>query len=274
VAVATSQGRRYDRSIQTIAYDHIPPQIYLPRAEANTIFLDLKTAGKNIGYLAGAGDGVPEALRVMGYNVWEMKNEEVTPANLKTLDAMVLGVRALNTNSRIGFLMNELHQYVQQGGTLVMQYNNNFDLEMEAAKIAPFAITLSRERVTEEDSEVRILKADHPVLSRPNKITALDFNGWVQERGLYFPSKWDANFEAILSMNDTGEPAREGSLLVARYGQGYFVYTGLSFFRQLPEGVPGAYRLLANLVSLSAASAVPPPLPPASKKSKKNAGRK
>lgn len=274
LAVATIQGKRYDRSIQTIAYDHIPTQIYLPRAETNAIFLDLKTAGRNVGYIAGAGDGVPNALRVMGYNVWEMKNEEVTPANLKTLDAVVLGVRALNTNTRIGYLMGDLHQYAQQGGTVIVQYNNNFDLEMDAAKIAPFALTLSRERVTEEDCEVRIVKPDHPVMNRPNKITSLDFNGWVQERGLYFPSKWDPDFQAILSMNDTGEPAREGSLLVAQYGAGYFVYTGLSFFRQLPEGVPGAYRLLANLVSLSAAAAEKTVPVPAPKKSRRNAGRR
>lgn len=273
-AVATVQGQRYDRSVQTIAYDHIPTQIYLPRAEANAIFLDLKTAGKNIGYLAGAGDGVPTALRVMGYNVWEMKNEEVTPANLNTLDAVVLGIRTLNTNARIGFMMGDLHQYVKQGGTVVVQYNNNFDIEMDVNKIAPFALTLSRDRVTEEDSEVRVLQPDHPVLNQPNKITALDFAGWVQERGLYFPSKWDANFQAILSMNDTGEPARDGSLLVAKYGEGYYVYTGLSFFRQLPEGVPGAYRLLANIVSLSAASKPTVAPAPTKEKSKKHAGRK
>jgi LmbE family N-acetylglucosaminyl deacetylase len=271
VAVATVKGQRFDRSLQTIAYDHIPTQLFLPRAEANAIFLDLKTTGKNIGYLAGAGDGVPSALRVMGYNVWEMKNEEVTPANLKTLDAVVLGVRSLNTNSRIGFLMSDLLEYVHQGGTLLVQYNNSSDLEMDANKIAPFPITLSRERVTDEDSEVRILQPDHPVLNQPNKITALDFTGWVQERGLYFPSKWDTNFQAILSMNDTGEPARDGSLLVARYGSGYYVYTGLSFFRQLPEGVPGAYRLLANLVSLGSSEKE---TAPRQEKPKKNASRK
>jgi LmbE family N-acetylglucosaminyl deacetylase len=272
VAVATVEGKRFDRSIQTIAYDHIPTQIYLPRAEANAIFLDLKTAGKNVGYLAGAGDGIPDALRVMGYNVWEMKNEDVTPANLKTMDAVVLGVRTLNTNPRIGFLMSDLHAYVQQGGTLIVQYNNNFDLELYVNKIAPFPITLSRDRVTEEDSEVRLLQPDHPVLNQPNKITPLDFTGWVQERGLYFPSKWDGAFQAILSMNDTGEPARDGSLLVAKYGSGYYVYTGLSFFRQLPEGVPGAYRLLANLVSLS--SFAKNTAAPVKEKPKKNAARR
>jgi len=274
-AVAQINQERFDRSLQTISYDHIPPQIYLPRAEAKAIFLDLKTAGRNVGYIAGAGDGIPDALRIMGYQVWEMKNEEVTAANLGGLDAVVLGIRALNTNLRIGTIMSELQEYVKRGGTLVVQYNNNFDIEMDAALIAPYPLTLSRERVTEEDCPVRFLQPDHPVLNYPNRISPLDFKDWIQERGLYFPSKWDAAFQPVLSMNDTGEPARESSLLVARYGEGYYVYTGLSFFRQLPEGVPGAYRLFANLVSLGAASRnVNQPAPLPTKEKKRHAGRK
>jgi hypothetical protein len=139
--------------------------------------------------------------------------------------------------------------YVQGGGTMIVQYNNNADLDIEPDKFSPYPITLSRDRVTEENSEMRILLPDHPLLNSPNKITARDFDGWVQERGLYFPSSWDPHFEALLSSNDKGEPARNGSLLVAKFGNGYYIYTGLSFFRELPEGVPGAYRLFANLVS-------------------------
>jgi hypothetical protein len=133
---------------------------------------------------------------------------------------------------------------------LVVQYNNNFDLETE--NFSPYSLKLSRHRVTEEDAEVRLLKPDHPVLNTPNKISTADFSGWVQERGLYFPDTWDSNFEAILSMNDRGEESapKDGSLLVAKYGNGYYVYTGLSFFRELPEGVAGAYKLFANIVSL------------------------
>jgi hypothetical protein len=133
---------------------------------------------------------------------------------------------------------------------MVVQYNTNFDLEIDADKFSPFSITLSRDRVTQEDSEVRILKPDHPVLNTPNKITSADFEGWVQERGLYFPGKWAPEYDAVLSMNDTGEPAKDGSLLIAKYGNGHYVYTGLSFFRELPEGVPGAYKLFANIASL------------------------
>ncbi len=175
-----------------------------------------------------------------------MKNEEVTPENLKRVDAVVLGIRAFNTNDRLRFLMPDLLTYVKEGGTLLVQYNTSMDI----SDYVPYPIRLSRDRVTEEESEVRILKPNHPALNIPNKITTEDFKGWVQERGLYFPNNWDEKYEALLSMNDKGEPARDGSLLIARYGEGYYIYTGLSFFRELPEGVPGAYKLFANLVSL------------------------
>jgi hypothetical protein len=247
-AIAQVDGKSYDKAIQTIAYDHIPTQVLFPPAEAKVVRLDLKKEGNRIGYIRGAGDDVPSALRIMGYDVWEMKNEEVTPENLKRVDAIVLGVRAVNTNTRIGFMMDNLLDYVRNGGTLLVQYNTNSDLETD--KFSPYPLTISRERVTEEDAEVRMLLPDHPVLNTPNKITALDFNGWLQERGLYFPNKWDEHYEAVLSMNDKDEAPRNGSLLVTKYGEGYYIYTGLSFFRELPEGVAGAYKLFANLVSI------------------------
>jgi LmbE family N-acetylglucosaminyl deacetylase len=246
--VADVDGKNHDQALQLIQYDHIPVQTQLPESQANVVRINLKGEGKRIAYIRGAGDEIPAALRNIGYQVWEMKNEEVTASNLKQVDAVVLGIRALNTNERIAFIMPDLLNYVNEGGTLVVQYNNNFDLNTES--FSPFPMKLGRDRVTEEDSEVRILKPEHPVLNFPNKITAKDFEGWVQERGLYYPATWDANFEAILSMNDKGETTKDGSLLVAKYGKGYYVYTGLSFFRQLPEGVAGAYKLFANLVSL------------------------
>ncbi len=251
-AIASIDGRMYDQALLAIAYDHIPTQTLLPKAEARLVRINLKKEGKVIAYIKGAGDEVPAALRTMGYEVWEMKNEEVTAENLKNVDAVVLGIRTINANERIRHMMNDLLEYVKGGGTMVVQYNTNGDMETDT--FSPFPLTLSRERVTEEDAVVRILKPAHPVLNTPNKITARDFEGWVQERGLYFPNKWDDNFEAILSMNDTGENARDGSLLVSKYGEGYYVYTGLSFFRELPEGVSGAYRLFANLVSLGKTS--------------------
>ncbi|MBA4055818.1 MAG: LmbE family protein, partial [Marivirga sp.] len=250
-AFAEIGGKTYDKALHVISYDHIPVQTLLPKAEAKVVRINLKKEGSVIGYIRGAGDDVPTALRTMGYEVWEMKNHEVTLANLKRVDAVVLGIRAINTNERIRFIMNDLLEYVKQGGTVVLQYNTNGDLETD--KFSPYPITLSRDRVTEEDAEVRFLKPDHPVLNIPNKITDKDFDGWVQERGLYYPNKWDENFEAILSMNDTGEGAKDGSLLLSKYGEGYYVYTGLSFFRELPEGVPGAYKLFANLVSIGKA---------------------
>ncbi|MEK6782113.1 MAG: PIG-L family deacetylase [Bacteroidota bacterium] len=250
-AVAVIDGKSYDLSVQTIMYDHIPTQTLLPKASSKIIKVDLKKEGAMIGYIKGAGDDIPGALRNIGYEVWEMKNEEVTSENLKKVDAVVLGIRTLNTNDRVRYFMPDLLSYVKTGGTLVVQYNTNHDLEIDKDKFSPFPLTLSRDRVTEESSEVRILKPDHPVLNYPNKITTKDFEGWVQERGLYFPDTWDPAFDAILSANDTGEKARDGVLLVAKYGEGHYVYTGLSFFRELPEGVMGAYKLFANLASIS-----------------------
>ncbi len=251
-AVAEINGKSFDLSVQTIEYDHIPKQTLLPKASAKIIKVDLKKEGGLVGYIKGAGDDIPIALRNMGYEVWEMKDEEVTAENLKRIDAVVLGIRALNTNERVRYFMPDLLNYVKAGGTLVVQYNTNHDLEIDKDKFSPFPLTLSRERVTDENSEVRILKPEHQALNFPNKISASDFDGWVQERGLYFPDTWDANFEALLSFNDAGEKARDGALLVAKYGDGHYVYTGLSFFRELPEGVSGAYKLFANLVSLKA----------------------
>ena len=254
-AYAELDRKVYDRSLQVISYDHIPTQTLLPRAEASVARINLRKEGAVVGYIMGAGDEVPAALRTMGYEVWEMKNEEVTAENLKRCDAVVLGVRAVNVNTRIQFMMNDLMDYVKQGGTMVVQYNTTGDLETE--KFSPYPITVSRDRVTEEDSEVRLLNPAHPLLNTPNKITVKDFEGWVQERGLYYPNKWDSSFEPLLSMNDKGEKPKDGSLLVAKYGEGFYVYTGLSFFRELPEGVPGAYKLFANLVSAGKAAKKP-----------------
>jgi LmbE family N-acetylglucosaminyl deacetylase len=255
-AIAEIDSKQYSNSLKQIHYDHIPIQTLLPKASIRALRMNIKKEGSVVGYIAGAGDEIPASLRNLGYEVWEMKNEEVTALNLKRVDAVVLGIRALNTNERIRFTMPILLDYVKSGGTLVIQYNTSNDLEIESTKFSPYPITLSRERVTQENSEVRILKPNHPALNHPNKITVSDFEGWVQERGLYFPSTWSDSYEALLSMNDQGEPARNGSLLVGKYGEGHYVYTGLSFFRELPEGVPGAYKLFANLVSLKKVTTV------------------
>jgi hypothetical protein len=148
-------------------------------------------------------------------------------------------------------VQTNLMEYTRKGGTLIVQYNTNFEYKVEASELAPYKLSVSRDRVTDENAEVRFLKPEHKILNQPNKITAQDFSGWVQERGLYFPNDWDkTNFDAILSSNDPGEPARDGGLLVAKYGSGYYIYTGYSWFRQLPAGVPGAFRIFANMISI------------------------
>lgn len=238
----------YDQSVEVISYDHIPIQTLLPPAEVRVVRVDLNSSGGSVGYIKGAGDDVPAALQNMGYRVIELSNEQVTTENLSRLDAVVLGIRALNTNERIRFLMPDLLRYVEKGGTLIVQYNTSFNMETD--QYSPFPLAISRDRVSQEDSEVSILKPAHKVLNFPNKITKSDFENWVQERGLYFPNKWDPAFEAVLAMNDRGEASKEGSLLIAKYGKGHYVYTGLSFFRQLPEGVAGAFKLFDNMVSL------------------------
>ncbi len=249
-AFVTIDSKEYHQSLKTIEYDHIPTQTLLPDARSEALRLNLKKEGNVMGYIKGAGDEIPSALRDIGYEVWEMKDEEVTVSNLKKVDAVVLGVRALNTNDRIRHFMPVLLNFVKDGGTMVMQYNTSSGLEIGQDKFSPFPITLSRDRVTQENSEVRILKPDHPLLNYPNKITSKDFDGWVQERGLYFPSAWAPEYDAPLSMNDAGEKPLDGSLLVANYGSGHYIYTSLSFFRELPEGVAGAYKLFTNLVSM------------------------
>ncbi len=249
-AVAFVDGKAYDHSIQTVEYDHIPVQTLVVAARAKAVRIDVAKAGSVVAYIRGAGDEIPTALRNLGYEVWEMKNEEVTAANLTKVDAVVLGVRALNTNDRIRYFMPQLLKFVEAGGTLVVQYNTNFEMALDADKFSPYPLTISRDRVTEENSEVKVLAPSSLALNYPNKITPEDFDGWVQERGLYYPNKWDSHFEAILSSHDKGEEPKDGGLLVAPFGKGYYVYTGLSFFRELPEGVPGAYKLFANLVSM------------------------
>jgi LmbE family N-acetylglucosaminyl deacetylase len=247
-AVVTIEGKDYNRSLETIKYDHIPTQVIMSPSSSRLVKIDIKRKGNVIGYIQGAGDAIPASLREIGYEVWEMKEDEITPDNLAKVDAVVLGVRALNTNDRVKFYMPDLLNYVHEGGTMIVQYNTSFRLKTE--DFAPYPISLSHDRVTEEDAEVKILDSKHPLMNTPNKITAADFEGWVQERGLYFPNEWDSHYETLLSSHDKGEDAKDGGLLVTKYGEGNFIYTGYSWFRQLPAGVPGAYRLFVNMVSL------------------------
>lgn len=245
---AVVDGASFRTTRIDIRYEHIPAQLLQPPAQAKVVSLKLATKGKSVGYLPGAGDGVADGIRRMGYDVTLLGSPDLTVDRLRSFDTVVLGVRALNTRHDIGPLMPALFAYAEQGGTVIVQYNTTADLQ--TTHLAPYPLTLSRERVVDETAPVTILAKDHPAMVGPNRIEASDFDHWVQERGLYFPSKWDSRFVPLLACADANEPPREGSLLVARHGKGYFVYTGLSFFRELPAGVPGAYRLFANLLSL------------------------
>ncbi|MCV6629221.1 MAG: PIG-L family deacetylase [Flavobacteriaceae bacterium] len=240
----------YDRSLEVIAYDHIPTQRVLTPAQAKWVRLPIKKAGENIAYIMGAGDAVPQSLEQIGYRVVVLDPEEIELATLKKYDAIVMGIRAYNVVEELKFKQQTLLDYVKQGGTMVVQYNTANRWARQFENIAPYPLTLSRDRVTEETASIRILEPSHPVMMFPNVITKSDFEGWVQERGLYFPNKWDKAFTPIFSMKDKGESTSQGSLLIANYGKGVYVYTGLSFFRELPAGVPGAYKLFANILSL------------------------
>lgn len=241
--------RTFGYSVQIVDYDHIPVQTVLKDASVKAVKIDLVKEGEKIGYVMGAGDKLPEFLQQIGYQV-TLLNETDLSGNLDDYDAIVIGIRAYNTNERLKFYSQNLFAYVQQGGNLIVQYNTRFRENLDSKMFSPYPLKISRDRVTDENAEVRILAPKHPVIKGPNQITSADFEGWVQERGLYFPDEWDEHFTAILSCNDPGESPKDGGLLVAPYGKGWYVYTGLSWFRELPAGVPGAYRLFVNLLSL------------------------
>lgn len=247
-AVASIGGENYSYSLQRIEYDHIPTQTLMSRSQAKIVNVDLKKKGERIAYIPGAGDDIPASLEQVGYQVDLVEAADINAKNLSGYDAVIVGIRAFNTKDELAFKNKDLMQYAKNGGTVIVQYNTSHRLVTE--EIAPYDIKLSRDRVSVEEAEVSILKPDHEVMNSPNKITSKDFENWTQERGLYFPNKWDRHFEAILSSNDPEEPAREGGLLVAEYGKGYYIYTGYSWFRELPAGVPGAYRIFTNLISI------------------------
>lgn len=238
----------YTRELIEVDYDHIPFQTVLLPSETKIVRLNIKKRGENIGYIEGAGDVVPESLRQIGYNVTVIQTEDIATETLNGFDAIVLGIRAYNTLENLKFKQQLLFDYVAQGGNMIVQYNTSRGLKVDT--IAPYDLKLSRDRVTDEYADVNLLATNHEVLNYPNKITSKDFQGWTQERGLYFPNEWANEFTPILSMSDKNETAKLGSLLVAKYGKGYYVYTGLSFFREFPAGVSGAYRLFANMLSL------------------------
>ncbi|RTY69586.1 PIG-L family deacetylase [Flavobacterium sp. LB2P53] len=254
-SVAIIDNKQFDKEQIIIKYDHITKQQVLTLAEAKCIKTDLKTNGEKIAYIMGAGDEVPSSLTQLGYAVTLLKPEEITPEKLELYDVVITGVRAYNILPALANKQNILFDFVKSGKTMIVQYNTAGDLVTNT--IAPYPLKLSRDRVTEEDAEVRFLAPHHPVLNFPNQITATDFEGWKQEQGLYYPNEYDKAFTPILSSNDKGESPKNGALLIAPYGKGHYIYTGLSFFRELPEGVTGAYKLISNIISLQSSEKIP-----------------
>ncbi len=236
----------YD-AISIIKYDHIPTQVISENATIKAIQLNSFIPTKKIAYVEGAGDKVDESLDQLGLNITTIKPEQITAAELNKYDAVIIGVRAYNTSKPLADNQQLLMNYVENGGLVITQYSTNWDLYTE--NLGPYPFKIKRGRVTDENSPVDILLPDHPVLNVPNKITQEDFKGWIQERGIYFAEDLAPEYKTPLAFTDPGEQPQNGSLIIADYGKGAFIYTGIAFFRELPAGVPGAYRLFVNLLS-------------------------
>ncbi|MFC2167918.1 hypothetical protein ACFLRW_02955, partial [Acidobacteriota bacterium] len=247
MAEAEINGEKWAYSLVEISYPHIKRQTYFPYSRMKAVKLDINKSGDNIGYIMGAGDEVADGLKNLGYDVTLLNDDLLENEDLSLFDAIITGVRAYNTRERLQHTQDNLMQYVKNGGTLLVQYNVSRGLQVE--NIGPFPLTIGSDRVSEEDAPISILYPKHQLLNFPNKITTEDFEGWIQERGLYFATQWDEKYETILSAHDSNESNKLGGLLFTRYGKGVFIYTGYSWFRQLPAGVPGAFRLFVNLIS-------------------------
>ena len=245
--IINSSNNEYSNQLITIDYPHISKQFIVKPSFAKVFRIDLKNNINKIGYLMGVGDKIPETLENIGIEVIDIDPSKIILENLLSFKTIVIGIRAFNVIEELSFKNEILWDYVQNGGTLVIQYNTSRGLKTN--NITPYKLKISRDRVTDENSKIHFLNKSHSIFNYPNKIENNDFKYWVQERGLYFPNYWDKNFEPLLEMNDINESKKRGSLLVASYGKGKIIYTGLSFFRELPAGVPGAYRLFVNLIN-------------------------
>jgi hypothetical protein len=253
-AVLKSGAQEFRSGYTTIAYPHIETRYVYSPAESKVEVVDVATTVSSVGYVEGTGDTIPDALRQLGINVTMLSAKDIATADLSKFPTIVLGVRAYAVRDDLRAYNKRLMDYVSNGGTLVVQYNRAN--EVGNVQIAPYPITLynvnqnNQERVTHEEAPVKILDPTNPLLNVPNKITGKDFDGWVDERGTFFLRNWDPRYTPLLESNDPGEPGRDGGLVVGKYGKGTYVYAGYSFFRQLPAGVKGAYRLFANIVSV------------------------
>jgi len=235
------------KEVQRIDYDHVLPQIMFPEAIAMVVKMDLSKTVKSIGYVKGSGDEVAQNLGGVGFHVVSFEAKDLAVMDLSMFETIMVGIRAYNTEPSMKNGNAILNEFVKNGGNVIVQYNTSRGIEKGA--IGPYPFQLSRKRVTKEEAKPTFLAPNHALLNSPNKLTEKDFDNWVQERGLYFADEWDEKYTAIIAWNDPGEEPQEGSILVADYGKGHFIFTGISFFRQLPAGVPGAYRLLTNMIS-------------------------
>ena len=241
-------GKTYNQSLHVVAYPHIDRQIWTKKSQVQMQNLNLKMPAVRIAYITGSGDDIPSSLRAIGLKVDELDVKNWNAAQLQNYDVLILGIRAFNTQPELAMINQDLWKFVENGGLLINQYNTNRGLLTN--DIAPFLLKLGSGRISEEDAQLKMLVPNHPVFNTPNKLTDQDFNNWVQERGLYFADSWDGKMIPLLEGNDMGESPKQGSLLVGKYGKGTYVYTGLSFFRELPAGVPGAYKLFMNILAL------------------------
>ena len=249
-ALATVASRRWNLDLITISYPHIPSQTLFAPAEVKLLQLPLHAARRRIGYIMGAGDEISSCLAAAGYPLRLLSSDDLAKADFSELDVIIAGVRAYNTRPELAAAQSRLLEFVRAGGTLIVQYNTPFRLV--TGQLGPWPLRLSRDRVSDEEAPVTLLTPDHPLLMRPNRITAADFQGWVQERGLNFPDQWDSRYQTLLASHDPGETAKNGGTLYARYGRGVYIHTSYAWFRQLPAGVPGAWRLFINMIQAGA----------------------
>lgn len=236
-------------SYTEIEYDHIPTQSIFRPASLNCVKIDAQIKHGKVAYIKGVDDAVPQAIEQLGFEVKVFEVDDLASLDLSAYQSVVLGIRIYNVHPELSNYDSKLFEYVKRGGNLIMQYNTASRSETAKKFGGEIPFELSSKRVTEEDAEVTFLHPDHPILNSPNQLTKKDFEDWVQERGLYFAANWDEQYQALFAWNDSGEEPLHGALITANYGRGRFVYTGISFFRELPEGVEGAYRLFANLLS-------------------------
>jgi hypothetical protein len=255
-AAATAGNEEFRRGYQVVSYpENWTRNLYRP-ARASLEVFDFKLPPQlSVGYVMGAGDEVPQALEQAGARVQILNANDLAYGDLGRFAAVVVGIRAYNVNEDLRSNNARLLRYVEQGGTLIVQYNTPMGGNNAGFPFGPYPMTNSAaDRITVEESPVRLLQPGNPLLTSPNKITEADFKGWVQERGLYFMRQWDPRYTALFSGNDPGESPKNGGMLVTRYGKGTYIYTAYAWFRQLPAGVPGAYRIFANMLSAGTAN--------------------